>query len=112
MRISDWSSDVCSSDLSGWDLLLSGELLTHTAVSLYRLVIGFALGAIPGILIGMLMGLNRFVRAILDPLIAAIYPVPKIAILPLLMLMFGIGDRKSTRLNSGHSCASRMPSSA
>ena len=77
---------------SGWALLLSGELLTHTAVSLYRLIIGYALGAIPGILIGMLMGLNRIVRALLDPLIAAIYPVPKIAILPLLMLLFGIGD--------------------
>ncbi|TWS99835.1 ABC transporter permease [Reyranella sp. CPCC 100927] len=77
---------------TGWQLILTGELLIDVAASLYRLAIGFALGAIPGILIGMVMGLNRFVRAMLDPLIAAIYPVPKIALLPLLMLFFGIGD--------------------
>src|SRR6185369_3843977 len=53
---------------------------------------GFALGAIPGIIIGILMGLNRYLRAALDPIVAATYPIPKIAILPLLMLLFGIGD--------------------
>ena len=42
--------------------------------------------------IGMVMGLNRWVRAALDPLVAALYPIPKIAILPLLMLVFGLGD--------------------
>jgi NitT/TauT family transport system permease protein len=38
------------------------------------------------------MGLNRYLRAALDPIVAATYPIPKIAILPLLMLVFGIGD--------------------
>jgi NitT/TauT family transport system permease protein len=74
------------------DLVASGELLTDILVSLYRLVVGFVLGAVPGILIGMIMGLNRWVRLIVDPLVAAVYPIPKIAILPLLMLAFGIGD--------------------
>jgi NitT/TauT family transport system permease protein len=40
----------------------------------------------------MVMGLNRWVRATIDPLVAALYPIPKIAILPLLMLAFGLGD--------------------
>jgi NitT/TauT family transport system permease protein len=77
---------------TGWDLTLSGELGRHITASLRRLAIGFFVGAIPGVLIGMAMGLNRWLRAIIDPLIAALYPIPKIAILPLLMLLFGLGD--------------------
>jgi NitT/TauT family transport system permease protein len=73
-------------------LMASGELWKDVWASLYRLSIGFVLGAVPGILIGIVMGLSRHLRAALEPLIAAIYPVPKIAVLPLLMLVFGIGD--------------------
>jgi ABC-type nitrate/sulfonate/bicarbonate transport system permease component len=78
--------------LTARDLIASGELWTHILATLYRLAIGFVLGAVPGIFIGMMMGLNRWVRAVIDPLVAAMYPIPKIAILPLLMLAFGIGD--------------------
>jgi len=78
--------------VAGWDLALSGELALHIGASLRRLVIGFVLGAVPGVFIGMVMGLNRWVRAALDPLVAALYPIPKIALLPLLMLVFGLGD--------------------
>ena len=77
---------------AGWDLALSGRLAIDIGASLRRLVIGFVLGAVPGILLGMIMGLNRWVRAAIDPLVAALYPIPKIAILPLLMLAFGLGD--------------------
>ena len=77
---------------AGWDLALSGRLAIDIGASLRRLVIGFVLGAVPGILLGMIMGLNRWVRAAVDPLVAALYPIPKIAILPLLMLAFGLGD--------------------
>ncbi len=77
---------------AGWDLTLSGQLWHHMGATLRRLVVGFILGAVPGVAIGMVMGLNRWVRAALDPLVAALYPIPKIAILPLLMLVFGLGD--------------------
>lgn len=77
---------------AGWNLTLSGELGRHIAASLKRLAIGFVVGAIPGVFIGMAMGLNRWLRALIDPLVAALYPIPKIAILPLLMLLFGLGD--------------------
>jgi ABC-type nitrate/sulfonate/bicarbonate transport system permease component len=73
-------------------LIRSGELWTHLSVSLLRLAAGFVLGTIPGIAVGLLMGLSRYVRAGLDPIVAATYPVPKIAILPLIMLYFGIGE--------------------
>ena len=78
--------------LTARDLIASGQLWTDIRASLYRLAIGFILGAVPGILIGMMMGLNRWMRAAIDPLVAAVYPIPKLAIFPLLMLAFGIGD--------------------
>jgi ABC-type nitrate/sulfonate/bicarbonate transport system permease component len=76
----------------GVALVRSGELWTHLSVSLLRLGVGFVLGALPGIAVGLVMGLSRYVRAALDPIVAATYPVPKIAILPLIMLFFGIGE--------------------
>jgi ABC-type nitrate/sulfonate/bicarbonate transport system permease component len=77
---------------ASWVLIGTGELWQHLSASFFRISIGFILGVIPGIIVGMIMGLNRLARAALDPLVAAIYPIPKIAILPLLMILFGIGD--------------------
>jgi ABC-type nitrate/sulfonate/bicarbonate transport system permease component len=74
------------------DMLRTGELVTHTAVSMERLLYGTILGAIPALVLGIAMGLNRPIRALFDPLIAATYPVPKSAILPLALLIFGLGE--------------------
>jgi NitT/TauT family transport system permease protein len=73
-------------------MLKSGELLANTVVSLKRLFWGFLLGGIPGLAIGVLMGIYRPLRASLEPLIAATYPIPKSAILPLILLIFGLGE--------------------
>ncbi len=75
-----------------YKLVESGELWVHMYASLWRLSVGFLVGAVPGIIIGLVMGLSRWVRAALDPIVSATYPIPKIAILPLIMLLFGIGD--------------------
>ncbi len=64
----------------------------HLWISLFRIFGGFFLGAIPGIVLGVVMGMNRTVRVALDPVISAVYVLPKIAILPLVMLIFGIGE--------------------
>jgi len=74
------------------EMIRSGELVTHTAVSLQRLAYGTAIGAVPAVILGIVMGLNRPIRALFDPLIAATYPVPKSAILPLALLIFGLGE--------------------
>jgi NitT/TauT family transport system permease protein len=74
------------------EMVLSGELLTHLSISLQRIILGFLLGAIPGIALGLLMGWFKGVRAFLDPIIAAIYPIPKLALLPLLLFIFGLGE--------------------
>jgi ABC-type nitrate/sulfonate/bicarbonate transport system permease component len=69
-----------------------GELWFNLLISLERIGIGFALGAVPGILIGLAMGLFGPVRAIIQPLIDATFPIPKIALLPLFIMIFGIGE--------------------
>jgi len=73
-------------------LLSSGELWDDTRISLGRVVVGFLIGAVPGLVIGLAMGLSRYLRAALNPMVGALYPIPKSAILPLLLLVFGTGE--------------------
>jgi NitT/TauT family transport system permease protein len=68
------------------------ELWVHTGYTVSRMLVGFVLGAIPGVLLGIVMGLSAPVRAFLQPAIASIYPIPKIALFPLVMLIFGLGE--------------------
>jgi ABC-type nitrate/sulfonate/bicarbonate transport system permease component len=73
-------------------LAATGELWADLSASLTRLFWGCLLGGIPALLLGLAMGLYRPVRAMVDPLVAATYPVPKSAILPLVLLIFGLGE--------------------
>ncbi|MCB1341505.1 MAG: ABC transporter permease [Pseudooceanicola sp.] len=67
-----------------------GALLSesHLLATVGRVLAGFLLGAIPGILVGVVMGVNQTVRLMLDTSLSAIYVLPKIAIFPIVMLMF------------------------
>jgi NitT/TauT family transport system permease protein len=71
----------------------SGDLATNAFWTFQRLIIGFILGGVPGVLVGLGMGMNRWVRAYFEPLIALLYPIPKIAILPLFYFIFGFGEQ-------------------
>lgn len=73
-------------------LIQSGELWANVSVSLVRIAIGFTIGAVPGIILGLAMGLFSPVRAIIQPLVDGTFPIPKIAILPLFIMIFGIGE--------------------
>src|SRR5919204_2218387 len=73
-------------------LLASGELWDDTLISLGRIGIGFLIGAVPGLVLGLAMGLSRYLRAAVNPMVGALYPIPKSAILPLLILIFGTGE--------------------
>ncbi len=75
-----------------FDLASSGGLWKHTGASLYRLAIGFLVGCLPAIVLGLAIGLYRPVRAAFDPLISATYPIPKSSLLPLILLIFGLGE--------------------
>ena len=73
-------------------MIVSGELWTHLGVSLLRCYGGFILGAFLGGGAGLLAGVSKGLRSLLDPLVSLSYPVPKIAMLPILMVWLGLGD--------------------
>jgi ABC-type nitrate/sulfonate/bicarbonate transport system permease component len=73
-------------------LAQSGQLFIDIGWTLLRVVIGTLLGTIPGVILGIFLGLSPLVRAFVQPAISALYPVPKIALFPLVMLIFGIGE--------------------
>jgi NitT/TauT family transport system permease protein len=70
----------------------SGELPDAVSITVQRIAVGFLLGALPAIVLGLAMGLLPWARALLRPLIDATFPVPKIAVLPLFLLIFGFGE--------------------
>jgi NitT/TauT family transport system permease protein len=76
----------------GRDMLVSGELVEHLAASLGRLALGFVVGGGLGVLVGIAVGFFSVAEAVGTPLIAATFPVPKIALLPLLILWLGLGE--------------------
>src|SRR6185312_9259579 len=75
-----------------WGLALSGELWHQLSASLLRIGAGWIVGSALGLAIGLAMGLSSLSRAIGMPLVSALYPIPKIALLPLLILWLGIGE--------------------
>jgi len=76
----------------------SGELEWHVAVTLTRVFAGFVIGALPAVVVGLFMAMFKPVRILVDPLIAALFPIPKIALMPLLLLVFGFGDASKIAL--------------
>lgn len=73
-------------------LARSGLLLEHLLPSLQRLAVGASLGVVIGISLGVAIGLFSYARAGLVPLVAALFPIPKIALLPLFVVWFGIDE--------------------
>jgi ABC-type nitrate/sulfonate/bicarbonate transport system permease component len=74
------------------EMVQTGELWTHLTISVQRIVVGFFIGAVPGVIIGLATGLFGPLRAVIQPLVDSTFPIPKIAILPLFILIFGLGE--------------------
>ena len=77
---------------AGVDMTASGELLLNLQASLLRITAGSRIGSLSGILAGLVLGVSRLAEAVGNPIIHALYPVPKIALLPLIILWLGIGE--------------------
>jgi len=75
-----------------WQLAVSGALWQHVSASLMRIGTGWILGTIAGVAVGFAIGLFNHARAIGITFISALFPIPKIALLPLLILWLGIGE--------------------
>ncbi len=76
--------------------LFFGTIAVHGAYSLGRIVAGLLLAVGVGLPLGVLMGWSRRADRLLSPLVYLTYPVPKIALLPIVMLLFGLGDGSKT----------------
>ncbi|MGH8553549.1 MAG: ABC transporter permease, partial [Methylococcales bacterium] len=74
------------------DLTIDGRLPWAIAVSLNRVLQGFIYGSLVGIALGLLVGWFRAVEDAVDPLVGAIYPIPKSALFPIFILWFGLGE--------------------
>jgi NitT/TauT family transport system permease protein len=75
-----------------WHLAVSGELWKHLSASLMRLAIGWTVGTVFGIGTGLAVGLWSALRSPAMAVVAALFPIPKIALVPLFIIWFGIGE--------------------
>ena len=73
-------------------LARSGELWAHFDASLWRLVVGWLAGTLAGLLVGFAVGLFSVVRSPGMAVVSALFPIPKIALVPLFIIWFGIGE--------------------
>jgi NitT/TauT family transport system permease protein len=77
-------------------ILTDKESLINILASLRRMVIGFAVAVAVSMPLGLVMGRSRAVAALCNPLLMVIYPVPKAALMPIIMLWLGVGDLSKT----------------
>ena len=75
-----------------WEDALSGELIVNLGLTLYRALAGFAIAAVGGVALGILMTRNKLIRWFFDPIVSVGFPMPKIAFLPIFMLWLGLYD--------------------
>ncbi len=75
-----------------YHLALSGTLWQHLAYSVMRIGVGWILGTAAGVAVGFAIGLSSLARSVGITFISALFPIPKIALLPLLILWLGIGE--------------------
>ncbi|NBE51786.1 ABC transporter permease [Streptomyces boluensis] len=76
----------------GIERAAAGELWPDVWATLKRVLAGYAIGTVSGYALGLLMGSLSLVRAALEPLLDALYVVPKLALLPIFLNMFGLGE--------------------
>ena len=79
----------------GWGMILDGSLWLNVRATLIRFVLGVLFGGIPGLLLGVTMGLFRWPRAVLNPLVSALYPLPRISLFPLVLLVVGLNEKSN-----------------
>lgn len=77
---------------SAYTLALDGQLLANVTASLIRIALGYGIGAAAGVIFGLALGFSRVGERIGMPIVTALYPVPKLAIIPLIILWIGTGE--------------------
>ncbi|WP_429810482.1 ABC transporter permease [Ensifer sp. B1-9] len=77
--------------VTGYAMFADGSIYPHLAISGLELAVGYGLAIIVGVPLGVILGWYRRLEAAFDPIISALYATPRIALLPLIMIWFGIG---------------------
>jgi len=72
-----------------------GELWQHVGHTSARFALGMALGTVPGIFLGLTMGMFRWCRAIVQPIVTILYPLPRIALFPLFLILLGLNEKSN-----------------
>ncbi|WBL19361.1 ABC transporter permease [Citricoccus sp. NR2] len=83
---------------AGISLIERGELWQHIGISVQRVLLGFSIGALLGLVFGSALGLSRWADALLSPLLGALRAVPSLAWVPLLILWLQIGENSKVTL--------------
>jgi sulfonate transport system permease protein len=77
---------------TAWSMFLDGEIARVLGITLSRFIAGAVLGTTAGIICGTLMGVSTASRRAIEPFVSGLYSTPKLTLLPLLMLLMGLGD--------------------
>ena len=75
-----------------WVMIRDGSIPYHLGITFLRIMGGFFVASFFGILLGVTMGMSRVISRVLDPWIAALYPLPKISLIPLLIIWLGLDE--------------------
>jgi ABC-type nitrate/sulfonate/bicarbonate transport system permease component len=81
-----------------WELARDGELWTHIGYTAARFAAGMLLGTIPGIMLGLTMGMFKWFRVLVQPLVTIIYPLPRIALFPLFLILIGLNEKANIQM--------------
>jgi ABC-type nitrate/sulfonate/bicarbonate transport system permease component len=81
-----------------WIYTANGQLVYQAGISLERALVGFALALIVGVSLGTAMARSRLIEALVEPLFVFSYPIPKIALYPVFIFVFGLGDASKIAL--------------
>ncbi len=76
-----------------WQMLQNGELYTNTISSLFRVTWGFYIAVVTAVPLGLLIGRQKYLRSVLNPLIQFLRPISPLAWIPMALIWFGIGDK-------------------
>ena len=80
------------SDVFNTLVQVRSSIVNHSFITVFRVIVSFALGSLIGVLVGLLMTRFQIIFGLLEPVIEALRPVPPIALVPFFILWFGIGD--------------------
>ncbi|MGV9869244.1 ABC transporter permease [Rhodococcus koreensis] len=73
------------------DLVTTPSTYGHLRITLQEIILGFAIGAAAGVMVGMILGIRPFVYRAISPIFTTFYTMPRLALLPIFVLWFGIG---------------------